>query len=145
MRVDDQLRSWARGMYTTEAATELLIRAFDGRFAAPGNPWIKPTRHGYWIDFAGMTGQLGALAGGEQRLLRMAASIGSEEVTVNLGEEISGLDRATTRLVLAAVAHAAGSHEHTEMVTDPSSGGYVLVGQSCLYPWDDQPAEEATT
>lgn len=23
------------------AAVELLIRGFDGRFAAPGNPWIR--------------------------------------------------------------------------------------------------------
>jgi len=36
----DDLRAWARGMYTTEAATELLLRAFGGKFAAPGNPWI---------------------------------------------------------------------------------------------------------
>ncbi len=26
----DDLRAWARGMYTIEAATELLIRAFGG-------------------------------------------------------------------------------------------------------------------
>jgi len=38
--VDDQLRAWARGLYTTEAATELLIRAHHGAFAHPSRPWI---------------------------------------------------------------------------------------------------------
>ena len=36
------LREWARGMFTTEAATELLIESFRGRFAALGNPWVQP-------------------------------------------------------------------------------------------------------
>ena len=31
-------RVWAAGMYTTEAAVELLIRGFNGRYAAIGNP-----------------------------------------------------------------------------------------------------------
>ena len=38
-------------MYTTEAATELLIRAGNSAFASKGRPWIKPGDHGYWIDF----------------------------------------------------------------------------------------------
>ena len=38
--VPTDLRSWARGMYNTEAACELLIRAFDGRFTHCGYPWI---------------------------------------------------------------------------------------------------------
>ncbi len=36
------LREWARGMFTTEAATELLIGSFRGRFAAVGYPWVQP-------------------------------------------------------------------------------------------------------
>jgi hypothetical protein len=30
------LREWARGMYATEAAVELLVRSFGGRFADAG-------------------------------------------------------------------------------------------------------------
>lgn len=139
MTVDHQLRSWAKGMYTIEAATELLIRAFDGRFADPGYPWIQPADHGdsYWVDFAVIGDRIDALSGGEQRLLRIAASIGSSEVLVNLSDDISGLDRPTLRLVLAAIAHAAGSHEHSDMVIDHDKGTYAIVRESSLYAWDD--------
>ena len=95
--VDDQLRAWARGLYTTEAATALIIRAFNGRFATTGQPWIKPTDHGYWIDFDAIPDHLGAVSGGEQRLLRIAASIGSSDPLINLGDEITGLYKAHQR------------------------------------------------
>lgn len=141
MIVHDQLRAWAKGIYTTEAATELLIRAFGGRFADPGNPWIQPTDNGpgpgpaYWIDFAGIGDSIGVLSGGEQRLLRIAASIGSSEALVNLSDDISGLDRPTLHLVLAAIAHAAGSHEHSDMIVDAANGRYELSKTASLYPW----------
>lgn len=55
----DDLRAWAKGMYTIEAATELLIRGFGGKFSAPGNPWVHtssetqgPGQVSAWIDFA---------------------------------------------------------------------------------------------
>ena len=136
MNIHDQLRAWAKGMYTTEAATELLIRAFDGRFAEPGNAWIQPTQTGYWVDFTGISGHIGALSGGEQRLLRIAASIGSSDVQVNLSDGITGLDRKTLHLVLAAIAHAGGSHEQTDVIVDVN--GYAsVIRESSLYPWDD--------
>ena len=43
----DQLRAWAKGIYSLEA-TELLIRGFGGRFADPGCPWVHPTASGHW-------------------------------------------------------------------------------------------------
>ena len=109
----EQLRAWAKGNYPLEAATELLIRAFDGRFVEAGWPWIHPTKHGQWIDFATIPVQIGSLSGGEQRLLRIAASIGSSKTSVNLGDCVNGLDRPRLQLVLAAVARAAGSHEES--------------------------------
>ena len=103
--VADHLRRWAIGMHTTEAATELLIRAYDGTFASVDRPWIKPTNRGYWIDFAAITEHLGVLSAGEQRLLRVAASIGSDDAPpVPLGEVLTGLDRRTLQLIVAAVA-----------------------------------------
>ena len=60
------LRAWAHGMYTTEAAVELLIRGFDGRFAAAGNPWIEPNGHGgYWVNLNAIPGNIGALSSGD--------------------------------------------------------------------------------
>lgn len=129
------LRAWARGMYTTEAATELLVRSFGGKFASPDQPWIHPTDNGYWIDFAGIPGHIGALSGGEQRLLRIVASIGSSDTSVNLSDDISGLDRPTLRLVLAAIAHAGGSHQQSSVVVEPS-GGITISREPSLHPWE---------
>ena len=40
-----------------------------------------------------------------------------------LGEAVSGLDRTHLNLVLAAIAHAAGSHEHSAAVTEEEANG----------------------
>ena len=88
----EQLRAWASGVYTVEAATELLIQAFDGRFTEPGWPWIHSTDDWTWIDFSAITEHIGRLSRGEQGLLRIAASIGDDGTTVNLGDSLSRLD-----------------------------------------------------
>ena len=130
----EQLRAWAGGSYPLEAATELLIRAFDGRFVQPGCPWMHPTVHGQWIDFATIPEQIGGLSGGEQRLLRIAASIGSDNAPVDLGDCLTGLDRPTLHLVLAGVAHAAGAHRHREVTRRPD-GTLTLTPTGSPHPW----------
>ena len=130
----EQLRAWASGSYPLEAATELLIRAFDGRFVEPGWPWIHPTTHGHWIDFTAIPEQISGLSGGEQRLLRIASSIGATDATVNLGDCLTGVDRPTLQLVLAAVAHAAGSHRHREVTTN-RNGTITLTTPGSPHPW----------
>ena len=103
------LRSWAEGMNTTAAATELLIR---GDWAQPSRPWIHTEPNGtVWCDFAAIPHQIGAYSGGEQRFLRIAASIANSDVTISIGDNISGLGHAHVALVLAAIAHAAGYNE----------------------------------
>ena len=42
-RIAAELRTWARGCHSTEAAVELLIRARGGRFVDPGQPWLRTT------------------------------------------------------------------------------------------------------
>ena len=81
-RAHPRLRDWAAGDLALEAATELMITASHGRFVQPEWPWMHPTAHGQWIDFSTIPVQIGALSGGEQRLLRIAASIGSPDTTV---------------------------------------------------------------
>ena len=105
----DNLRAWAKGIYTSEAACELLIRAFGGRFANPGHPWVAPGDPGaVWVDFAAITDtNIAALSGGEQRVLRVVASLGGG-VSVDLNDAVTGLDQVTSELVLAAIAHASG-------------------------------------
>lgn len=138
----DDLHAWARGSYTTEAATELLLRAFGGRFAASGNPWVhtktttpEGNTEGPWIDFASIPEEAGALSGGERRFLLLAASL-AEDVPVVLGDLVSGLDRDNLDLVLAAIAHAGGSHQYSDVRF--KEDGSMAPGKGyldSLHPW----------
>lgn len=119
------LREWAKGIYTIEAAVELLIRFQSGRFVAEGEPWIVVPREerrgnmrsGYWLDVDQLTVETtAALSGGERRVLALAASLAGG-APIDLSDAVSGLDRETLDLVLAAIAHAGGSHEHRVMGT----------------------------
>lgn len=102
----DSLRRWAKGMYNLEAAAELLLRGFGGRFAAPGNPWIIFEDGRPWIDFGAIPENVGALSGGERRYLTIAASLG-DGAPVALSDAVY-VDRPHLQLILAAIAHAGG-------------------------------------
>lgn len=139
--VHDGLRGWAKGVYPLEAATELLIRS---GFADPSLPWVfrcdtdsDPERaHWHGIDFERIPELLGGMSGGERRFLLIAASIGSGSVEVNLHESFSGLDRDRVDLILAALAHAAGTHEGRLVVVD-GDAGTLSFGEAyeSLHPW----------
>lgn len=131
------LREWARGMFTTEAATELLIESFRGRFAALGNPWVRPgDDNGAWIDFDAIPSQVGGLSSGERALLLIAASIGGS-TQVNLGDGVCSLDRRHLGLVLAALAHASGSHRHGTAGFESPAGGSVHSTSHICFPWPE--------
>jgi hypothetical protein len=117
------LRAWAKGIYPTEAATELLIRSGA---ATTGDPWIQPGDDPgwWWVDFEALAHALNEgthHSGGERRILSIAASLGGHSPDgFRLGDALPGLDRAHLALVLAATAHAGGSHEHHDMMhADP--------------------------
>lgn len=102
----DGLRDWARGSNPLMAATELLIRA---GFAQEDRPWVHYDEFAKrpWIDFDAVPDLIGGMSGGEQRLMRIAASIGGT-TPIMLGDEVAGLDRRLTELVSIALIHAAG-------------------------------------
>lgn len=131
------LRDWARGLYALEAATELLIR---GRWAQTWRPWVlKRDGGGWWIDFEDLPNHIHELSGGEYRFLRFAASISGEYPSGPPLSEVSGLDRRNVDLVLAAIAHAAGTHEQSGIEYDKETGrplGIVHYDES-LHPWPD--------
>lgn len=134
------LRAWSNGGYYQEAGVELLIRAFDGRFAQHGCPWVKPCdRPGLlWLDVAVLVDHLGVLSRGEQRVLTVVAALVDGSRGVDLGDILVGLDRRNLRLVLAALSHAAGSHQHSTLVCE--GDGLVLVALPPLVPWQDDAA-----
>lgn len=132
------LRDWARGLYPLEAATELLIR---GGYAQSWRPWVHRTEQQngrWWIDFEHLPDQIGGASGGERRFLLLAASI-SDVVDLpgdTIGDLVSGLDRDKVELVLAAIAHAAGTHEGSRIVygEDGRATGFQRITES-LHPW----------
>jgi hypothetical protein len=119
IEVAARLREWARGSLPMGAGVELLLRAFDGRFADPSCRWVITGPDGLaWVDVDALNAGTGVLSGGERRVLAMVAALIGES-TVDVVDIVTGLDRAHLSLVLAALAHAAGSHEHTDVVIDP--------------------------
>ena len=143
------LRAWAAGMYTLAAAAELLIH-----YGSPllNGPWVEydPDRERYWFNTVTVAEEAGYLSGGERRVLDIAASLASDERPIALGDAVSGLDRKPLELVLAAIAHAAGSHEHSAAVTKEGADGVPRMVRidrlGSLYPWpDDGVARSAAT
>lgn len=131
------LRAWAKGLYHTEAAVELLIR---GGWAQAWRPWIDESDNFpgdpepmWWVDWAKLDYEMGPYSGGERRFLTAAVKIGRDDF------EVSGLDRSKVDLILAAIAHAAGTHEgrHTEIVHHDDGRAELVAGDSytSLHPW----------
>ncbi|HEV7726225.1 MAG: uncharacterized protein JWQ26_1421 [Modestobacter sp.] len=95
-------------------AAGLIAIALDGD-AAEGGPWAAVQ----WgeLDGALRRGTVTG-SGGELRVLRAAASLADGQA-VDLADLTAGVDREELTLLLAALAHAAGSHEHSAVVRDP--------------------------
>lgn len=135
--VHASLHGWARGAYGDEAAVELLIRSFGGRFAPPGWPWVAPReRPGeYWLDAEAIHQATGQLSGGEQRVLAVIAALtGSQLLERNLPDVMSGVDRVNQTLILAALSHAGGSHQHSDYQRQ-ADGTYTIIEVGALFPW----------
>jgi hypothetical protein len=119
----DRLRWWANGGYGTEAAVELLIRAPAGMPATAAPRLIdridavrRNPDGAVWLDTDALVVEAneGSWSGGERRLLLLAASLDGarfDRSVEPLSSLLSGLDDANVRLVLDAMAHAAGWHE----------------------------------
>lgn len=134
----EELRAWAKGSYPVEAATELLIRAFEGRFAGAGYEWMQATEDGdLYIEFEAIPTNIGGLSGGEKRFLMLVSSLAGESL-ISLGDVLPGLDRELMHLVLAAVAHAAGTHEGSEFIEAPD-GTVNFKRAVTLYAWPELP------
>ncbi|WP_375426506.1 hypothetical protein [uncultured Friedmanniella sp.] len=116
---------------------ELLIRSFGGRFALPGSPWLaargRPDE--YWLDAEAINPATGQLSGGEQRVLAVVAALsGNQPLGRNLAEVMSGVDRGNQTLILAALSHAGGSHQHSDYQRQ-TDGTYAVAIAGSLFPW----------
>jgi hypothetical protein len=114
------LRACARGFYPAEASAELLISHgsflarsdFTGRFILLGTSITDGITTMAAIDWPAAitaldTGNL-PCSGGEQRMLRLAASL-ADGIPVDLRDALTGLDDRNINLVITAVLHASGN------------------------------------
>lgn len=115
------LRAWAKGLFSTEAAVELLIghrwwlsREDFLEIAVEFGCGIAEGAVMAAVDWEAAVAALEAgrlpCSGGEGRMLRLAASVAGG-VAVDLGSVLPGLDERNITLVAGAVLHAAGHRE----------------------------------
>jgi hypothetical protein len=133
--LDDAVRRWAMGVYPVEAGAELLIR--QGKAIREGVPWLHdvgPERGQriVEIDHVLLWSASRSWSGTERRVVDIARCLLNSRGRVNLHDAVYGLDSRNLELVLAAVAHAAGSHE-TSAPGRPLEGGHR--GPASLFPW----------
>lgn len=139
----DSLREWARGCYAQEAAVELLFRAFGGRFTSSAYPWVisDDEEDGwFWLDGEQLATATGCLSGGEQRVLALAGALVSGAPVPDLGGLLAGMDRTNLHLVLAAFAHAGGSHEQVEALLNGDELAWRRHGPLLAWPEPTMPA-----
>jgi len=134
--LDDAVRRWAMGVYPIEAGAELLIR--QGKAIREGVPWLRDIGpesgqrmvaigpETLWVESRGWSAS-------ERRLVNLAISLIDGEVMVNLKDAVYGLDSTNLELVLAAMAHAAGSHEAIAPGRPLEDGS--RRGPASLFPW----------
>jgi hypothetical protein len=121
-----ELRNWARGCYSTEAAVELLIRARGGRFVDQGQPWLRTDDLGItWLD-AEVIGQYShAVSSGERHILALVEALALGGPLEDVGGLMASLDPNHLVLVLAVLRHAGCSPGSSRLSTQefPTSDG----------------------
>jgi len=142
--IHDAVRAWAKGIHPSEAAVELLIH--HGKAIYDGAPWLSELYPSgaemprmVAVDVDALVYEAGAWSGSERRVVAIAASLLSTEHPVTLEDAVTGLDRQNLTLVLAAIAHANGSHQHSDMIYSEDGRPVGFERLSSLYPW---PGEE---
>ncbi len=108
------LRACAAGFYPSEAGTALLIshggfldRPGFGAFIHAGTSITEMAEIDWQAAIIALHDGHLPLSGGEQRILRLAASIAGG-VPADLRDAIPGLDDKNLKLVITAIRHCAG-------------------------------------
>ena len=102
-----ELRDWAGGCHSTEAAVELLIRACGGRFVEPGQPWLRTNDRGIIrLDAQGIGQYSHAVSSGERHILALVEALALGAPLEDVGGLMASLDPYHLGLVLAVLRHA---------------------------------------
>jgi hypothetical protein len=142
------LREWVAGYIAGEAAVELLIThdvwlrrpEFLTRCVVVGDRWAgeddPPTAALDWSAVAHAVDparslQPGEALGGthaEMTVLAVAVSLVGAALRVSLRDLLTGLDQATTRLIVTEISHAAGWRVDTHVTAAVVTGRDVEAG-----------------
>jgi hypothetical protein len=102
-----ELRNWAPGCHSTEAAVELLIKACGGRFLEPGQPWLRTDDRGItWLDAQTISLYSDAGSSGEPHILAFVEALALGKPLEDVGGLMASLDPYHLDLVLAVLRHA---------------------------------------
>lgn len=134
--ITDAVRAGVKGIYAGEAGVELLIR--QGKPIRDGAPWITRSDDGAaaFVDVDKLLDAGGVWSGGEYRVVQIACSLLGGP-PVDLSDVLSGIDRSMVVLVLAALAHASGSHEHVEFEFAADGSSSKLNRPGTIFAWPD--------
>ena len=102
-----ELRNWAQGCHSTEAAVELLIRARGGSFVESGQPWLRTDDRGItWLDAEVIARYSDAVSSGERHILALVEALALGKPLEDVGGLMASLDPYHLDLVLAVLRHA---------------------------------------
>jgi hypothetical protein len=142
--LENALMRGAVGDYADEAAVLLLLNFghWPAQLASADLITLLPETdgEGLWAQIAwpdlepALSAGLIVGSSGQLRVLRAAASI-AEGHPVDLGDLAAGLDRRALTLVLAAIAHAAGSHDHRAIAYDANGVPHLGEPLPPLVAW----------
>jgi hypothetical protein len=123
-RLHAALRACARGIYPDEAGVELLIGHaaflhrgdFTSRFIGhathiTGTPLAAID---WTAAITALDGRDLPCSGGEERMLRLAASL-ADGIPVSLRDTLTGIDQRNIKLLITAVLHASGQRPSPEI------------------------------
>jgi hypothetical protein len=118
-----ELRTWARGCHSTEAAVELLIRARGGRFVESGQPWLRTDDRGItWLDAEVIARYTDAVSSGERHILALVEALALGRPLEDVGGLMASLDPYHLGLVLAMLRHAGCGSRSTNNSSEDSAG-----------------------
>jgi hypothetical protein len=124
-RIAAELRDWARGCHSTEAAVELLIKARGGRFVDPGQPWLRTDDRGItWLDAQVIARYSHAVSSGERHILALVEALALGKPLEDVDGLMASLNPYHLDIVLAVLRHAAfGAGRHVIPQKTPQASG----------------------
>jgi hypothetical protein len=121
-----ELRDWARGCHTTEAAVELLIKARGGSFVESGQPWLRTDDRGItWLDAQLLGRYSDAVTAGDRHILALVEALAVGKPLEDVGGLMASLDPYHLGLVLAVLRHAGCGSESARNFPEDSAGECV--------------------